>query len=165
MAPRRELLLLRHGIAEDRALGLEDAQRPLTPRGRERTAKVLERLVALGLAGDAMVSSPLVRAFQTAELAVAAGLADGFEPSTALAPGGQPEPLLERLGQRLILVGHEPDLSELAAQLCGAPAGCLRLRKAGVILLELPQAEGEAFAGPGARAILSLLLSPRSLGL
>jgi phosphohistidine phosphatase len=96
---------------------------------------------------------------------MAAGLADGFEQSDALAPGGRPEPLLERPGHRLILVGHEPDLSQLAAELCGAPAGSLRLRKAGVILLELPEAEGEGSAGPGARATLRLLLSPHSLGL
>lgn len=165
MAPRRELLLLRHGIAEERAPGLEETQRALTPHGRERTARVLERLVALGLTGDALVTSPLRRALQTAELAVQAGLAERLECSDDLAPGADPLPLLARAERRLILVGHEPDLSDLAAALCGAPAGCLRLRKAGVILLELPPAPAAGSAAPGAHATLSLLLSPRSLGL
>jgi phosphohistidine phosphatase len=82
------------------------------------------------------------------------GLAPALELAHALAPGGDPEPLLAALDGRLILVGHEPDLSALACRLIGAPAGSLVLRKAGAILLSL---------GPGAGARLRLLLSPRSL--
>jgi phosphohistidine phosphatase len=158
-----ELLLLRHGIAEDRPLQpLEDLEqalaqdqaRRLTERGRRRSRAVLERLVALGLSGDRLMSSPLERALETAALAVEVGLAPALELAHALAPGGDPEPLLAALDGRLILVGHEPDLSALACRLIGAPAGSLVLRKAGAILLSL---------GPGAGARLRLLLSPRSL--
>ncbi|MFO7629070.1 MAG: hypothetical protein R6W06_06045, partial [Prochlorococcaceae cyanobacterium] len=83
------------------------------------------------------------------------------EQSAALAPGGDPLPLLELWAAaavapgergRLLLVGHEPDLGLLAARLIGAPAGSIALRKAGVVVL--------TFAPPWC---LRLLLSPRSL--
>ena len=76
MTPRkRELLLVRHGIAEERAEAADDAQRSLTPEGRERTIAQLRSLVELDLNCDLVLSSPLVRARQTAELAVQVGLA------------------------------------------------------------------------------------------
>ena len=69
MASRKcELLLVRHGIAEERSEDLDDAQRSLTLEGRERTSQQLERLLELDLACDLVLSSPLVRARQTAEL-------------------------------------------------------------------------------------------------
>ena len=71
MASRKcELLLVRHGIADERSEDLDDAQRSLTPEGRERTSRQLERLLELDLACDLVLSSPLVRARQTAELIV-----------------------------------------------------------------------------------------------
>ncbi len=168
MAPF-ELLLLRHGIAQDRGAGLPDDRRALTPEGRRRTAQVVERLVALELGCSHILSSPLVRARQTAEIAREGGLAAGLDLATELAPQGDPLPLLRHwlsgggplsAGQRLALVGHEPDLSLLAARLCGAPAGALRLKKAGVALLELPALAAAAAVGQGC---LTLLLTPRCL--
>lgn len=155
-----ELLLLRHGIAED---GEPDATRPLSPEGHRRTAAVLERLLQLGLGADQLCSSPLLRARQTAELALAAGLAPGgLALAEALAPGGAALAWLQGLaageglaGQRLALVGHEPDLGDLAAALIGAPAGSLQLKKAGVALLRW-----QPGAGPGR---LLLLATPKLL--
>ena len=116
MASRKlELLLVRHGIAEERSEGVDDAQRSLTTEGRERTTQQLERLLELELDCDLVLSSPLVRARQTAELIVSAGLAPELELAAALAPPADPLPLLERwLGplsprpgwKRLALVGH-----------------------------------------------------------
>lgn len=174
MAPRkRELLLLRHGIAEERCEGLDDAQRCLTPEGRERTRAQLQRLEQLGLSCDLVLSSPLVRARQTAELAVAEGLAPELELAAALAPLADPLPLLERwLGpvsprpgwRRLALVGHEPDLSTLAALLIGVPMAlapqALQLKKAGAALLQWC---GHPPAGLLGSARLELLLPPRAL--
>ena len=161
VARRPELLLLRHGLAEERAGAADDGQRGLTPEGRERTARVIQRLVSLDLACDVVLSSPLVRARQTAELAA------------ALAPLADPLPLLERwLGplsprpgwRRLALVGHEPDLSTLAALLIGVPMAqapqALQLKKAGVALLRWPAAPSVSLAGS---ARLELLLPPRLL--
>jgi phosphohistidine phosphatase len=174
MASRKpELLLLRHGIAEDRDAVAEDGQRSLTREGRDRAARVIQRLVAMDLGCDLVLSSPLVRARQTAELAVAWGLAPELELAAGLAPLADPLPLLERwLGplsprpgwRRLALVGHEPDLSTLAALLIGVPMAqapqALQLKKAGVALLRWPtQPQGSL---PGS-AQLALLLPPRLL--
>lgn len=164
MAAPRELLLLRHGIAEERRADLVDGRRSLTPEGRQRTDAVLQRLLELGLACDLLLSSPYTRARQTAELARLAGLAPDLELAAALAPEGESWSLLQlwladtspRPGwRRLALVGHEPDLGQLAARLIGAPAGAITLKKAGVALVALPQ--------DGSAARLKLLLSPRSL--
>ena len=76
MAPAaRELLLLRHGIAEERSPGRPDADRELTATGRIRTRAVLDLAARLGLKADRLLSSPLTRAWQTGEIALAAGLA------------------------------------------------------------------------------------------
>ena len=96
VARKPELLLLRHGIAEDREAPHDDAQRSLTPVGRDRAARVIQRLVAMEFGCDLVLSSPLVRARQTAELAVAWGLAPELELAAALAPLADPLPLLER---------------------------------------------------------------------
>jgi len=157
------LLLLRHGLAEERQPGCSDAERALSERGRQRTRAVLEQLVARGLAADRLLSSPLRRAHQTAEIAVHCGLAPALELAPQLQPGGDldaglrvwlaaPEP-----PRRLLLVGHEPDLSQLAARLIGAPPAALRLRKAGLIQLHLP----EPISSGGAE--LELLLRPALL--
>ena len=163
-----ELLLLRHGIAEERCPERVDGERALTAVGRSRTRAVAERLVQLGLGCDQLVTSPLVRARQTAEIAVGAGLVAEGSPSlwlrvdAALAPGGDPLPLVAEFQRaasahkgllRLALVGHEPDLGALAAQLIGAPEGAIVLKKAGIALLLL---------GPG-RGQLKLLMAPRQL--
>jgi phosphohistidine phosphatase len=168
ISPPRELLLLRHGIAEDRSPGILDAQRSLTERGRKRTRAVLERAVDLGLQTRRVISSPLLRARQTAEIAVACTLAADLELSDALAPAADPLPLLDewlaRLDPaagpaqgRLLLVGHEPDLSRLVARLIGAPEGAIALRKAGLALLRFDETESRD------RARLRLLLTPAAL--
>jgi phosphohistidine phosphatase len=192
------LLLLRHGIAEDRSEDRPDGLRALTPAGRRRTTAVLERAVALGLAADRLVSSPLVRARQTAEIALSAGLAPCLELATALEPGADPLPLLARwlastptavappglhppgaapapranpsttaaeLPLRLALVGHEPDLGDLAARLLGAPPGSIALRKAGLAVLVLPRSAQARLADQAAAGAwrLQLLLTPRAL--
>ena len=199
MAPSGpRLLLVRHGIAEDRSEDRPDGLRALTPAGRRRTTAVLERAVALGLAVDRLVSSPLVRARQTAELALGAGLAPSLELATALEPGADPLPLLARwlastpkpvapqplgggravgedqpaaadslgvLPLSMALVGHEPDLGDLAATLLGAPPGSIALRKAGLALLVLPRSAQVRIADQAAASAwrLQLLLTPRAL--
>lgn len=177
--PVADLLLLRHGIAEPREDGRADAARALTPAGRRRCAAVLTRLRQRGLAADRLFSSPLVRARQTAELALQAELAPSLELAETLAPGGSPLAQLAtwldvvpaRAGQRprLLLVGHEPDLGNLACALIGAPAGSITLRKAGLALLRCggdPDREAALEApesAPRRLASLRLLLTPALL--
>lgn len=160
--PAAQIVLFRHGIARDRTefagTSLPDSERPLTDRGVQRT-----RRAAAGLAGllpelDWIAFSPYVRARETADL-IAAVYDDvmGRRPGRVLAddlqPGGSPARLCAWLGQRPIegpvaLVGHEPDLSELAAWFTtGGAAGFVRFKKAGACLLQFPAApargEGE----------------------
>ena len=160
------LLLLRHGIAEepstDQPAEQADAARPLTAAGRRRTRAVLQRLVQRQLLCDRLFSSPLLRAWQTAELAVATELAPAIELAEPLAPGGDALAWLARLaalhplaGQTIALVGHEPDLGGLAAALIGARPGSLQLKKAGVAVLQWWPDQ------PAAR--LQLLLTPKLL--
>ena len=151
-----DLFLFRHGIAEERRHGLDDSLRPLTDEGILRTMEVARRLRSLGFAADRLLSSPYLRASQTAELAQQAGLAEQVEFESCLVPGGDAWPLLEGLFGRCLLVGHEPDLSHLAVRLLGAPLGCLVLKKAGFAHLRWSQQD----RSPAGRAELRVLLRP-----
>ena len=130
-----ELVLLRHGIAEPRQAGRDHPDRPLTAAGRQRTQMVMAALVRRGLRLDRLLSSPYLRARQTAELALGAGLASGLAIDERLKPGGALEMLVTSFDGRVGLVGHEPDLGDLACTLLGCPPGGLMLKKAGVIQL------------------------------
>jgi phosphohistidine phosphatase len=108
------LYVIRHGVAASG--GYSDADRPLTAAGRERFARGVRGLDALGVRIDLALSSPLVRAVQTAELLDP--LVDGeraVSETLAHAPSGA---LLDALGEpRMALVGHEPWQSALVAWL------------------------------------------------
>lgn len=166
-----ELLLLRHGIAEPRGSGREDGARALTAEGRQRTRLICQRACALGLKSPVLVSSPLLRASQTAELAVEMGLAPAFTCHDGLSPGADPLPLLQQLisqGQgdgprRWLLVGHEPDLGSLACRLLAAPPGAVALKKAGLALLRWDQILSPTAPMPSSQVQLVLLLPPRIL--
>jgi phosphohistidine phosphatase len=69
-----ELYLIRYGIAEEDQPGLKDEERKLTKEGREKIEKVAQRLFKLDLNFDLILTSPLVRAHQTAEILIAVGL-------------------------------------------------------------------------------------------
>lgn len=153
MTGPRELLLLRHGIAEERGGPAPEPLRALTGEGIRRTTAVAARLAVLGLTADQLISSPLLRARQTAQIAVAAGLAPGLAIDAALAPGGAALVLVRTCqAERLMLVGHEPDLGALACLLIGAPAGAVSLKKAGLAVITLQPVPS-----------LRLLLAPRVL--
>jgi phosphohistidine phosphatase len=146
----RTIYLVRHGIAAERGPAWpDDVKRPLTPRGIDRMRQVVRGLRQLGVHIDVVVTSPLVRARQTADL-----LIDGLKPvpdlavATVLSPGVAPAKMAETLlGSRkrqvIALVGHEPGLGELAAWLLGAKAP-LPFKKGGVCCIELraPSANG-----------------------
>ncbi len=143
-----ELYLIRHGIAEDKGLGIKDEERSLTKEGRQKTEKVAQQLVKLGLNFDLILTSPLVRARQTAEILIAEKLSSQSEESSHLAPGGQIsswlkdwlEPRNYSQNTQLALIGHEPDLTIWAEILLwGEVKGSLVLRKAGMIGIKLPE--------------------------
>jgi phosphohistidine phosphatase len=135
------LLVFRHGIAEDRSADGTDSGRALTAEGVERTRAAARGLARIADAPDIILTSPKLRAVQTADEAAAAfdrpvevleALADGppDETLTALAARGE---------QAVMIVGHEPMLSELIEQVCtgGRRGGFIDLRKAGCAYLEL----------------------------
>ena len=140
-----QLLILRHGIALDRNSpeAVDDATRPLTPKGKKRLARIAEQLLKLGYAFDWIVTSPLVRAAETAEIVAAAQKPKPpVDVCAALRPGGSREDVLGFLAKhperkRVVLVGHEPDLSALAGWLIGAGRGAnLEFKKGGCCLIE-----------------------------
>jgi len=115
-----QLVIVRHAEA---AAGEPDELRPLTPEGRETARALGERLAAEGVRPDAVLTSPLLRARETAqELARPAGL--DAEPDERLAPGATAEGVkaaaAER-GETVVVVGHQPDCSQIAAALTGGP--------------------------------------------
>jgi phosphohistidine phosphatase len=149
MARSIELYLVRHAIAEERGPKWpNDARRPLTTKGMDRFREVVSGLRAIELTLDVILTSPLTRARQTADL-LAAGLAPrpAVQVADALSPGGTPAALAEALSStrraRIACVGHEPDLGVLAAHLVGASRP-FEFRKGGVCRIDL-----EGPAGPG----------------
>lgn len=162
-----ELLLVRHGPAGQRQAfaktGRPDAERPLTSEGRAAMKKAAAGLRAVFPRAPLIVTSPLARARQTAELvAKAYGKARLIE-WPELAPEAKRAALFRRLSElgddgAAALVGHEPSLSGLAGfLLAGAKAPALELKKGGALLLELPKA-----CKPGS-AELRWLLQPSHL--
>jgi phosphohistidine phosphatase len=162
-----QLYLVRHGLAgKAHHASKDDSLRPLTAAGVKRTRVVAKRLRALGMGFDCILTSPLVRARQTADILHTAGLGGRPEESVHLAPGGDFNAFVRWLGrwrgaghERLALVGHMPDLGDWAEQfLVGAALHRLVVKKAGVLGLALP-----ARGSPVGRSLLFLLASPRYL--
>jgi len=123
--------LLRHGDAEDGA-GKDDAARELTEKGRRQSRDAGRALKALGVELDACLSSPKLRALQTAEFACEP-LGVEVEEDDRLG-GGDFDPLELSAGRgEVLLVGHEPDFSRAVAQTTGAR---IRFRKGGLAALD-----------------------------
>jgi phosphohistidine phosphatase len=135
-----ELYLIRH--AEAVALGENnievDDDRPLTPAGQEQAKALAAALQRRGVALQMILTSPLLRARQTAETILKAwsGTRPTVQVCEPLAPGKKPRKLARQLKELeqepVALVGHEPDLSAWAAWVIGAKRAQLSLSKAGV---------------------------------
>lgn len=139
-----ELYLIRHGIAVERTSDLEDEKRSLTEVGRQKTRQVAKRLDELGLQFDLILTSPLVRSRQTAEILHTSGLSCQLKESIHLAPGGDIYDWLKSLEhweqpETMALIGHQPDLGQWAETLIwGQARDKIVLKKAGIIGLALP---------------------------
>jgi phosphohistidine phosphatase len=136
--------LLRHGDAQD---GSPDAERPLTGKGREQSRAAGAALRALGVEIDACLTSPKVRAADTARIACAevGDVEPQLEPKLAGGPFDA-EALAAGLGDDVLLVGHDPDFSAAVHSLTGAQ---VRLKKGGLAGVD--------------RGELMVLLRPREL--
>jgi len=140
------LYILRHGLAVERSPGVKfDKDRPLMPEGRKKIRRLAALLRELGLSFDLILSSPFLRARQTAEIvAEVLDLSSKLEFSTHLAPRQSPNELVEELNRKghaledVLLAGHEPDLSRLISILVtGKPGLALELKKGGFAKLEI----------------------------
>lgn len=162
-----ELYLLRHGLATERGKEIRggDAQRPLTPKGRRKMRRIAKAMRGLELSFDLILSSPLLRARQTADIvAEEFKLSEQCKLSSHLAPEGDPRDLIRDLKRlhrgfkKVLLVGHEPYLSNLMATLmAGQPVIDIHLKKGGLCLLSIHSLQS------GRCATLEWLLTPRQM--
>ena len=165
-----EIIIIRHGIAEDRSefskRGLEDSLRPLTLKGRKKMQKICVRLLDHIKELDVIVSSPYTRARQTAEILSQIYFETKVIEAPELVPQSAPLAFLKwirtqgRHYRRIVVVGHEPQLSAFASyMLNGKESSFIDLKKGGVIGLEL-----ESFANAEAgHAQLLYSIPPRFL--
>ena len=135
---------MRHGIAVERGSAgySDDSKRPLVPEGKKKLQEIMRGLMRLGFDVDWIVTSPLLRALETAKM-VAEGLGSQcpLDVTDDLRPGAVAESLIAYLAKhpgrkRVLVIGHEPDLSELAGRLIGAGRRAhLALKKGGCCLI------------------------------
>jgi phosphohistidine phosphatase len=138
------LLIIRHATAVERgSKGIPDDERPLTPRGERRFRTAARGLAAVAPRPDVLLTSPLPRALQTAEIAARAWGRVSAKSTPALAAGDFTE-LARILGHikadaRVAIVGHEPHLSSLLGRILGGAQGeALTFRKGGAALIDVP---------------------------
>jgi phosphohistidine phosphatase len=159
------LYLLRHGLAvEPGEHGFtRDSERPLTLKGKAKLAQITAAMEELGLSFEVILSSPYVRARQTAGIvADAFGARKRIEFTEALTPSGNPRKLIEVINhlssQDILLVGHEPCLSEFISFLIsGTTSVPILVKKAGLCKLS---AETLRY---GSCATLEWLLTPKQM--
>jgi phosphohistidine phosphatase len=137
-----DLYLIRHGIAETVSEDLSDEKRVLSADGRQKTKLIARRLYALEVRFDTLLTSPLVRTQQTAEILVQERLAAKCEVFEPLAPGGAFAGLRDWLATQkksaIGLVGHQPCLGLWAETLIwGTFHSGFDIKKAGVVRLTL----------------------------
>ena len=145
------LYIIRHAIAVEAAeFGGEDSQRPLTGKGKKKMQSIAQGLKELEIQLDLILTSPYLRAAQTAGI-----LAKKFKLSEDqvvttdhLAPTGYPDQLIEEINEKygeaehIAVIGHEPTLSSLASMLItGDPNTSIILKKGGVCRLSIEDLE------------------------
>ena len=162
-----DIYIIRHAIAVDEVTSdyESDSERPLTDQGRKKMRQIAKALRHLGVEFDLILSSPYVRACETAEV-----LADVFKMKNKIAfsdnliPLGNPELLVGEINERhtvdsLAIVGHEPHLSALVGLLIGESLNIeITLKKGGVCYLSADNLHYREH-----RATLKWLLPPRIL--
>jgi phosphohistidine phosphatase len=163
------LYLLRHGIAVEPGTPgyAQDADRSLTPEGERKLGRIAEAMSALDLSFDLILSSPYLRARQTAEIvAEALDARRKLELSDSLTPGGSTKKLVELLNhlqpspESVLLVGHEPHLSGLISLLVSGDASlAVVMKKGGLCKLSTDSLEH------GRCAVLEWLLTPKQMAL
>jgi phosphohistidine phosphatase len=163
MPEPRRLYLIRHGIAEERGEAWpDDSRRPLSEEGMSRLRKEARGLVHLGVTFDVVLTSPLVRARQTADtVAGAFSSRPAIVVIESLGPNGSAQAVLSDLekqarGTRIALVGHEPGIGELAARLAGSRRA-LTFKKGAICRIDVQSLP------PGGPGTLRWFITPKIL--
>jgi len=161
------LYLLRHGLAVEPGAPdyPKDSDRPLTPKGERKLGKIAEAMESLELSFDWILYSPYVRARQTAEIvAEAFALSKKLEMTETLTPAGSTKKLIEMIRHRhpepenVLLVGHEPFLSQLISLLVsGNNELAVTMKKGGLCMLSAERVEH------GRCATFEWLLTPKQM--
>jgi phosphohistidine phosphatase len=159
-----DLYILRHGLAEEQSQSGKDRDRQLTEEGIKKTRAAGKALRKMELHFDLVLSSPFPRAWQTAEIVTEeCGCAKALQRCDPLSSGAPMSGVLQEITRAaakyssVMIVGHEPDLSELiSVLLSGAPSLAITMKKGGLAKLTL------AIAEPGT-ARLEWLLTPKHL--
>ncbi|MEW6208490.1 MAG: phosphohistidine phosphatase SixA [Acidobacteriota bacterium] len=163
-----ELYLIRHAAAEPVGEANEflDERRRLTLEGRERMQQAARGLRALGVRFDLILTSPLFRAIETAEIiADALGIdRSRISQTPALLPGATAASLTNEIRKQSVesiaLVGHQPDLGQTISRIvCGYPDAAIQLRKGSVCAITVTE------TAPAIRGTLSWLLTSKQLRL
>jgi phosphohistidine phosphatase len=160
---RMKLYLVRHAIAENVSPEHEDdSLRPLTKKGRDKMKKIAAALKGLGVKPDLVVSSPYVRASQTAAvLAKTLNYKEQLVYSDFLMPMVDPDNMIGEINEKfsvdeLMLVGHEPNLSSLASFLLGGTTDIsINIKKGGVCCLSVDDLSNDR------KTVLEWLVTPK----
>jgi phosphohistidine phosphatase len=158
-----DLFVLRHGEAGNRQkMIVVDAKRTLTAVGRKEIDEIAKGLLRLKIRPVHIVTSPLVRARETAEIVAKVQKSKNLEEWEELKPEGNRQQFYEKLSKlkldsSILVVGHEPYLSTMICDMIGASGGHILLKKGGLARVRI-----EGFV-PKVRGELRWLLSPRLL--
>jgi phosphohistidine phosphatase len=156
-----QVYILRHGIAEDIKPGGSDADRALTNEGRKKLREVLRLAEKADVVPSLIITSPLIRAVQTAEAVIEVlGYANDLLRTEALLPSSEPEDVWQEIRtqqgvMQLMIVGHEPLLSRLIAFLLNSSALMIDVKKGALIRIDI-----DSF-GPQPRGLLKWMVVPK----
>lgn len=157
-----QIILVRHADAENTITS--DFARKLTDKGHKQSKKLARYLSEICIKADVILTSPLVRAKETAEYLNKKLSPEIFTEDETLACGMHPEDACSLIRSQpedagsIIMVGHEPDLSSLAAYLCGMRDSLnFKMKKCACAIFETDT------AGKG-KCVLNMLVSPNYLG-
>lgn len=138
-----QVYLLRHGIAEEGSAGSSDGDRELTAEGRKKLRQVLEAASDSGVSPSLILSSPLKRAMQTAEIARhILGYKQEILQTKALSTGSSVEQVWDEIRVHrdeasILMVGHNPLFSDLAGYLIGSKTAQIHFKKGALMRIDL----------------------------
>ena len=157
-----EVYLLRHGIAHDDSPTGKDSDRPLTEEGRRKLRDVMKALANAGVKPDAVVSSPYLRARQTAEIAQEIlAYKDNLFFTDALIPDSDPEAVWQELrtshsgAKSVVLASHEPLMSRCTAFFLRSPELLVDFKKGAVVRIDFDHYSLQP------RGVLKWMLTPK----